>query len=250
MPVNVPGVLQGTIAAEADLRFGGAEAEVRAAVWTHPFCRLELTAGYRFLDLQEGLTVLQESQNVSGATIATPAFGTLPDGSLVRVFDKVQTLNTFNGAEVGVHGEWECGVLTLSAGGQVGLGAVEQEVRAEGATLLTNSTSFGGPGGLLVQSTNAGSTSRVRAGFEAEVDVHAAVQVISCVRLIAGWSGLWWTGVLRPGNQLDTVINPALLPLGSAFRPGAAQAPARPAVTFHGSDFWANGFNVGLEISY
>jgi len=80
-----------------------------------------------------------------------------------------------------------------------------------------------------------------------ELDVSAAVQVISCVRLVVGWSGLWWGEVARPGNQIDAVINPALLPLGSG---GHAGGPARPTIPFNLSDFWANGFNVGLEISY
>jgi hypothetical protein len=254
VPVSIPGVLSGGITASADLRFGGAEAGLSAAVWSRPGCRLELTAGYRYLDLHEGLTVLQESQVADGATVVTPAFGTLTSGALLRVFDRLETTNTFNGAQVGTRAEWDYGVLSLGLGGQVGVGAVRQEVRAAGATVLTTggggAPAFAGPGGLLVQATNAGVASRTRAGFESELEVTAGVQVISCVRLVAGYSALWWEGVARPGNQLDVTVNPAQLPLGNAFRPGPLPGPARPAVPFRLSDFWAQGLSVGLEISY
>src|SRR5439155_2043833 len=57
VPVSIPDILSGGITASANLQFGGAEAGLSAAVLSRPACRLELTAGYRFLDLREGLTV-------------------------------------------------------------------------------------------------------------------------------------------------------------------------------------------------
>jgi hypothetical protein len=41
------------------------------------------------------------------------------------------------------------------------------------------------------------------------------------------------------------VINPAFLGL-----PGANPAIARPAFAFNGSDFWAQGLNLGMEFRY
>jgi len=50
---------------------------------------------------------------------------------------------------------------------------------------------------------------------------------------------------VRAGNQIDLVVNPNLVP-----PPIAPLDPLRPAFQFHGSDFWAQGMNLGLEFRF
>jgi hypothetical protein len=58
--------------------------------------------------------------------------------------------------------------------------------------------------------------------------------------------------VVRPGEQIDRVINAGQSPLYEtpATPPGLQGGPARPTVVFRGTDFWAQGINFGLEFRY
>ncbi len=59
---------------------------------------------------------------------------------------------------------------------------------------------------------------------------------------------LWISTVARAGEQIDPVINVSQFPIRSGDGPLAGRA--RPAPKFHGTDFWAQGLNFGLELRY
>ena len=54
----------------------------------------------------------------------------------------------------------------------------------------------------------------------------------------------WWTGLVRPGGAIDSTVNPTQLP------PGTLAGPARPQIQFNTTDYWVQGFNVGLAYNY
>jgi hypothetical protein len=54
--------------------------------------------------------------------------------------------------------------------------------------------------------------------------------------------------VVRPGSQIDLVINPNLVPTSATFgSPGGLQLPAFPQKS---TGFWAQGLNFGLEFTF
>jgi hypothetical protein len=63
-----------------------------------------------------------------------------------------------------------------------------------------------------------------------------------------GYNFLYWSRVVRPGNQIDRVINVSQLPTSQG--PGTVTSPFRPVFAFPGTDFWALGVNIGLEIGF
>ena len=63
-----------------------------------------------------------------------------------------------------------------------------------------------------------------------------------------GYTFLYWSNVLRPGNQIDRNVNASLIPTSQDFGRGNTQGP--PNFSFHGSDFWAQGLNFGLLFSF
>lgn len=70
-------------------------------------------------------------------------------------------------------------------------------------------------------------------------------QIAPRVAVTAGYTFMYWTGVARPGEQIDTVVNPSQIP------PGTLNGPARPA--FNGvntSDIWIQGISTGLEFRF
>src|SRR5262249_4221487 len=104
------------------------------------------------------------------------------------------------------------------------------------------------PGGLYALPSNIGHFSRDRFAVVPEAGVVIGFQVNRYLRAIVGYTFIYNSAVLRPGNQIDRGVNVAQLP--SQVGPGAVVGPARPAPIFHGSDFWAQGLSFGLELRY
>jgi hypothetical protein len=101
------------------------------------------------------------------------------------------------------------------------------------------------PGGLLALSTNSGSHTRDVFAVIPEARVQLAYQVGPHLGVHAGYSFLYCSRVVRAGDQIDLVVNPALLPppLPGAF-------PQRPAFRFEGSSVWAQGIDLGMELRF
>jgi len=64
----------------------------------------------------------------------------------------------------------------------------------------------------------------------------------------AGYNFLFWTNVLRPGNALDPVINPAQVAIDPSHNPGALGP--RPGVAFNHSDLLAHGIVAGIMLDW
>ena len=77
-----------------------------------------------------------------------------------------------------------------------------------------------------------------------EVALKLGYQVTPGLRIHAGYDFLYWSNVVRPGNVIDTGINPSQLP------PGPLVGASRPAPRLDGSGFWAQGLNLGAVFSF
>ena len=81
-----------------------------------------------------------------------------------------------------------------------------------------------------------------------EASINLYFQLTDHLKVFAGYTFLYWSHIARPGDQVDINVNPNLVPTSMTF--GAAGGPARPAFTFHSTDFFAHGVNFGLELRY
>jgi hypothetical protein len=204
--------------------------------------RLDLLLGARFLRLDDTLTigehllVPQNSPNFAGATF--------------DVSDRFATRNQFYGGQIGLRQEfgWRNWRLDLST--KLALGDTHERVDIAGGTIITPAggapTSFNG--GLLAQPTNSGRFSRDKFSVVPEVGLNLGYQFNDHWRLFVGYNFLYWSDVVRPGDQIDRAVNPTQLPrlTGSSTLVG----PARPAFMFNDRDFWAQGVNFGVEFRY
>ena len=77
-----------------------------------------------------------------------------------------------------------------------------------------------------------------------ELGLTAGYNFTAKLRMTFGYSIMYWNNVARPGDQIDTNINPAQIP------PATATPGYRPAFQLHTSDFWAQGVNMGLEYRF
>jgi hypothetical protein len=144
---------------------------------------------------------------------------------------------------------------------KVALGDMSQQVSIDGSaeTNFFNAPT-GGPfvgvptqklpgAGTFVQPSNIGDFSRDQIAFASEINVKLGYQVTRNLLVYAGYDFLILTNVLRPGEQIDRGINFSQT-LQSQIAGNPAGTGTRPAETLTGSNFWAQGAQLGLEFRY
>jgi len=207
--------------------------------------RVDLISGLRYLDLKEKLRIDENSQIFPGAT------GTILDGADISAFDQFDTRNQFYGAQIGARAEVWRNRLFANITGKVALGVTQQTVDINGSTTITPPAgpALVLPGDLLALSSNIGHYSRDQFSIVPEVDVNVGYQVTDKLRIFAGYTFLFWSGVERPGDAIDLRVNSTRVPTASFFGI-APSGPLAPLFSFHNSDFWAQGVNVGVQLRF
>lgn len=197
--------------------------------------RLYLLGGYRFFRLAENLQINNTIE---------PVGGVFPPGIVFASHDQFDTRNLFHGVDFGVASElqwWRLSVETLV---KVAVGNMHQNLDIAGF-----STTSDGPittvreGGLLALPTNIGQYNRDRLTFIPEVDVKLGYQVTPTIRATIGYNFTYVSRVMRPGHQLDLVVNPTQ-------RSGPLEGPARPLPVLTSTDVFLQGVTAGLEFRY
>ncbi len=239
-PVNIPGVIGGTLIAATPVRLMGADADVRWLVNPNAvgFPRLTVLAGVAFIDLDEKL-LIDES------VFETPGLGVA--GNRFRLNDSFTTYNRFYGGQLGAVYDYCIGPLTLLFIGKVALGENDETLRISGFTTVTepNGTTVTNPSaGLYAGPGNDGRRTGHHFCVMPQGQFKVAYQFNESVRLNLGYDALWLSEVLRPGNQINPNVN--VQPVG-----GPPVAPLQPGpIPFHQSGLWAQGFDIGVEINF
>src|SRR5439155_21040374 len=130
------------------------------------------------------------------------------------------------------------------------LGDMNEQLVVNG---FTNVVAPGGvatslPGGLLALASNITRTTHDKFAIAPELTLTLGYQLTQRISTYVGYNVLYFSRVLRPGDQIDPVINPIFLPLSNNF--GGEFGPIRPANTFKETDFWTQGVTFGLSIRY
>jgi hypothetical protein len=193
--------------------------------------------GYRFLRLHENLSITETEISINPAS---PIFGTQ-----FNLSDRFDTKNDFNGGELGITGEYRHCNWFVQATGKIALGGNSRTVEIAGNT-LENGQPLLPTGGFLASTTNSGRHNDTKFAVVPEIGVNVGYQVTPCLRAFVGYTFLYWTNVLRPGDQIDLSVNASFLPNA----PGAPTGPARPTFAAHSSDVWAQGLNFGVEFRF
>jgi Putative beta barrel porin-7 (BBP7) len=207
--------------------------------------RIDLFAGFRYLDLRDRLSI--QENLVIGANDPLQ-----PPGTTARVEDRFDTFNHFYGAQFGFDSEYRRERLFVELKGSLSLGGTAQVLDIEGSQLITqpgqNPQAF--QGGLLALASNIGRHTKGQFSVAPEITLNTGVQLTPAMRVFVGYNFLYWTRVLRAGEQIDRVIDvnqvPNFVPPGT-FPP---IFPPRPAVFFNQNDFWAQGVQVGMQVRW
>ena len=240
--VAAPGIAVGKAAIETRVGLWGVEANLRAGLVSFDRFRLAVLGGFRFLRLEDEVQSGEQFQ----VAPSVPGFG----GSSVALQDEFRTVNDFYGGQVGAEAGAQFGPLMIDFRCKLALGQMQQTADVNGATDVLNpdgSMTFF-RGGLYALRSNIGRRQRDELAFVPEVGLNVGVQLTRHLKLFVGYSFLWISTVARAGEQIDPVINVSQFPIRSGDGPLVGRV--RPAPKFPGTDFWAQGLNFGMELSY
>ncbi len=202
--------------------------------------------GIRYAQLDESLRVREDLE-----VIAADPPGGFPDppgiGTRFDVRDNFSTSNEFVGGEVGFLWEWEYRRWSLELLSKLAIGNNQQKVVIHGLTTPTPpGTIVPDPseaGGLLALRSNIGSYSQDELSVMPELGLTVGFALTQRLRLTAGYTFLYWSNVVRPGDQIDPVLDTTQIPRFN----GISTTAILPRFVFHSTDLWAQGINLGAD---
>ena len=239
----------GSISINTSSSLMGAELNLRSQLWVG--CNYKITGllGVRYLSLNEGLGITENALVLQDIP-ANPPNIAVRVGDQVTVFDRFNTRNQFFGGQVGVAGEWNLGRWFVEGGVKVALGATQQSVDIDGGQLYVSTDgrvqSF--KGGLYAVPSNIGHAAQSQFGVVPELNLKLGYNLTDNIRVFVGYDFMYWSSVLRPGDQIDQTLDLNQVPNSGAPFPPASQV--RPIVPFRTSSYWAHGVNAGVEFRY
>ena len=276
--ISFPGINAGTITVNTSTRALGGEANLVYRLY-QPQDQpggLTLLAGLRFFQLKE-----QFGEVTSSTTFGVPPGGVVPPGTLpppafgatffpgaggvfagtfygpalapyqVATADFVQTRNDFFGGQVGFRGDIGFGNWYIGVTGKFAAGYMRQRADLVGYSTLTTGTGLVStqPGGLFTVAQDLGRHHKDRFAILPEGGVTLGYQVLSWLKVSAGYTYMWTNTVIRPTNTISPFLNPNLVPVSPLYN-GAAPSAFVPRNVVNESDFHLHGFTAGVEISF
>jgi hypothetical protein len=225
------GLRTGRFNAFTKIELFGQELNLVVPVAGGPDYRLDLLAGCHFLQMRERLDL-------------TATGKLLPDQAILfGVSDHLRTHNQFYGGQFGLSSEYTAGRWYVNWRGVVALGGTHQVLKAKGdRTLHSPAARTVQPFGLYVLPTNRGESSNIELDVVSEIGVQLGYQWTDHCRTHVGYTLLYWTNPVRPGDQIDS--------LNLRQTAGDRSGPARPAVLFRDDYFWAQGLHAGLQLRW
>jgi hypothetical protein len=248
----LPGVAQGGLIVRETNRLWGLEVGPAVRVRDGGTARLDLMAGYRFINLNEALFITDSTTSLNDRVSALGGVVTNSVGQVIQVQDRFSTDNDFNGAQLGARIGFAGEHVAIGLTGKVAVGWVHQELQVFGASAdgsVTGQPSLGPPvlGGLLASDGVLGTRSRDVFTWVPEGILELNWCLCGGVNVTVGYTFLYIPNVIRPGQVVDPRVNPTFVPSNVNF--GANFGPRVPP-PLNDTNFWAHGFSVGLSLTY
>jgi hypothetical protein len=252
------GIDKESVLVSSSTSFWGAEANLRYQIWRSNrdsfgqdrpstdssalTSHLDVLGGFRFVDLSEALT-LRNSTLFSTAPVAL-------SNALLTTSDTFGTHNHVFAGQIGADAgvRWDC--FSANVYTKIGFGGNEETVNINGITQVSGPPVLGNqtlPGGFFAQASNSGRHTRDAFTVLPEVGVNLAYKVSDHCRLGVGYTFVYMSNVVRPGDQIDATAGGATRP-PTVFLGGPVPQPAFSG--FNSSSFWAQGVNFTVELSY
>ena len=235
---SFPGVSSGPVNVDVLSEMMGGDVYMRMMMSQGPDWRIDLIGGYQVAQFDERLSV-------SDSLTSLDPSGSVPLGTVIATTDRFETRNEFHAGVVGAMFEADSGCMTFSFLGKVGLGNMSEQVAISGQT----STSVPGGGtsqvssGLLTQPSNIGEFVRDEFAMVPEFTMKARWRLSDRIALTAGYTFLYCSEIIRPGDQIDSAVNLTQVP-------GPIVGESRPAFGFNSTDLLIHGLTAGIHGSF
>lgn len=248
--VAYPGLVSGSVQVNVQSQFEGAGFQIRNLRRTeegcrkwwfcgcpeHFCCRSELLYGYRYLQLSESVTI---QENLVSQDVNNP-------GSF-DIMDSFRTRNQFNGIDLGWAVKTTRGNWTMDGSIRLAIGNSRQSVTVSGQSVITDPSSVPNQqvhdSGFLALDSNSGTYNQNEFAIVPEFGINLGYQLSDHLRFLVGYTGIYWSNVVRPGQHIDRDVNPNLLPPVGTVTSGTN----RPRFAFDTTDYWIQGISLGGE---
>jgi Putative beta barrel porin-7 (BBP7) len=254
-----PGILAGAIDINTTSNFSGAKIDWRRRLWCGCQCNVDGVLGFRYLNLDESLNIVERSEVIADNVVAPNLNNApVPRGLQNIITDRFSVNNNFYGGMIGLNSSYRLNCFTLDMGAKVSLGNNHEQVNIEGNQLIVypDGRQFPFTGGLLARPSNIGSFSQDKFTVVPECNFAVGYQFTPHFKFSVGYDFLYMNNVVRVGDQVDRSVNINGIPyFPQTGVPGNTDpvtngpipaGPARPSVLFKETDFWAQGVSVGL----
>jgi hypothetical protein len=232
----VPGLPTTLFQATVTTRLWGGEANLTTSQLGDADRNVRLLAGFRYLDLYERI---DDAINF----FAVMSQGNDPAGSFGRQTEEFHTRSQFYGGQVGAHAEARMGGFFVNLDAKVALGTSHEVNTINGTQVLASPGKPISvlPNALFAKLSNIGRSKADAFAVVPEVNLNVGYAFNDNLRAYVGYNFLYWSDVIRPGDQIDPNVN-TLFPInvGAAF----------PARKFDHTDFWAQGVNFGVAVRF
>jgi hypothetical protein len=210
--------------------------------------RMDGLLGFRYLNLFESLRIEDQLSPLVDNSL-TFLGQPIDASSSLRDIDSFRTNNNFYGGQLGTRMTWIVDRWVISATGKLALGASQERAIVRGATALSSSDGSVTyiPGGVLATSANIGDYERTAFAVVPEVGLNLGYHITPRWMVRVGYSFIYWSNVARPGNQVNRVVSPNLVPTDPSY--GTA-GPNAPAFQLQSSSYWIQGINLGFQFDF
>jgi hypothetical protein len=238
--------LAGTLTARTTSDLWGMDFNFRRFLYENDTSRIDGLVGFRYQRLRD--LVQTNSTSTVNDILNSPFI--LPNGSMLGIMDSFQTTTNFYGGQLGLAGHFEQGRWSLDATSKIGLGVNSRAVIINGQTTFTSPglPSLPFSGGLLALPSNIGRHSSSGFSVIPEIGANLGYQLTSNMRVFAGYSFMYWSNVVRAGDQINPYLNTSQVP--RTLPPSTLTGVASPAFVEHDTGFWAQGVMIGMEFRW
>lgn len=233
--IAFPDRASGSISVNTSSEVYGADLSARQKWFSRFGGTVDLLYGYQFMRVDEDL-------NISSTSISEDdAFA--PLGSVLAIDDSFDAENEFHGGQFGLASRYREGCWSFHSLAKVGFGVVRRSANLRGETF----TSIDGnnaidPNGLLVRSTNAGSTEDHTFGWVPELDFSLGWHQYPRFDLTFGYNIIAMTDAI----QVSGLIDPELAVNLSDPLVGRQS----PQLRVRDHTYYVQGIHFGLQYVY
>jgi len=226
--VAYPGLRNGSVNAQAQSSLFGNDVYGRFLLCRDCNHRLDFITGWNY-------TRVWDDVQINTRSVETASGGTIAQGTVTTINNRFTASNNFNGGILGLQWQRNCGCWTTQALARISVGGMNETMNISGRThvAVPGQTAVTTQGGLFTAASNIGQFSRNEFTAITELGYNVGYRFSPCTQLTFGYSFLYFNDVLTAGRGIDTSAGT----LGNA---------TRPQFTFHHSDMWFQGINLGL----